>query len=69
MIGGYCRAEAVKPGDIQIIRELLGRGIEVDVRDQSGPTAHMSDASAGHREVIKLLLAHPADLIITAHAG
>jgi ankyrin repeat protein len=47
--------DAIKRGDVQIVRDLLRRGTDVDARDRYGQTALMLAAHAGHREVVEAL--------------
>jgi hypothetical protein len=61
--------DAIKRGDVQVVRELLDRGTNVDSRDQHGQTALMLAAHAGHREVVEALIAHRANLNTTAKYG
>ena len=61
--------DAIKYGNVQIVLDLLGRGIDVDARDRYGQTGLMLAAHAGHREVVKTLIAHRANLNITAKFG
>jgi len=61
--------DAIKRGDIEIVRDLLGRGTDVDTRNRYGQTALMLAAHAGHREVVEILVAHRANLHITAKFG
>ena len=61
--------DAIKHGDVQIVLDLLGRGINVDARDRYGNTALMLAAHAGQREVVKTLIAHRANLNVTAKFG
>jgi hypothetical protein len=61
--------DAIKRGDVQIVLDLLGRGIDADARDRYGQTALMLAAHAGHREVVETLIAHRADLNVTAKYG
>ncbi|HEU4342447.1 MAG TPA: ankyrin repeat domain-containing protein, partial [Candidatus Binatia bacterium] len=61
--------DAIRRGDVQIVRDLLGRGTDVDARDRYGQTAIMLAAHAGHREVVETLIAHRANLNITAKFG
>ena len=49
--------DAIKRGDVQIVRDLLGRGTDVDARDRYGQTALMLAAHAGQREVVETLIA------------
>ena len=60
---------AIKHGDVQIVLDLLGQGIDVDARDRYGNTALMLAAHAGQREVVKTLIAHRANLNVTAKFG
>lgn len=61
--------DAIKHGDLQVVLDLLGRGIDVDARDRYGQTALMLAAHAGHRELVETLIAHRANLNITAKFG
>jgi ankyrin repeat protein len=61
--------DAIKRGDAEDVRRLLGRGIDVDMRDRHGQTALMLAAHAGHREVVEALIAHGANLNVTAKYG
>jgi uncharacterized protein len=61
--------DAIKRGDVQLILDLLGRGIDVNARDRYGQTALMLAAHAGHAEVVETLIAHRANLNITAKFG
>ncbi len=38
---------AVKRGDVQVLRDLLGQGMDVDARDRHGQSALMLAAHAG----------------------
>ena len=60
---------AIKRGDVQRVRELLGQGADVDSRDRHGQTALMLAAQAGHRQVVDVLIAHRANLNTTAKYG
>ena len=61
--------DAITRGDVQLVRDLLARGIDVDARDRYGQTALMLAAHAGHREVAETLIAHRANLNRTAKCG
>ena len=61
--------DAIKRGDVQVVRDLLGQGTDVDARDRYGQTALMLAAHAGYREVVEALIAHRANLNITAKFG
>lgn len=60
---------AIKRGDLQSVRELLQGRIDVDARDRFGQTALMLAAHAGHRDIAETLIAHQANLNITAKFG
>ncbi len=60
---------AIKSGNVQDVRDLLERGVDVDARDRYGQTALMLAPHAGHREVVEALLAHRANPNITAKYG
>jgi ankyrin repeat protein len=57
--------DAINRGDVH----LLGRGTDVNASDHHGQTALMLAAHAGHREVVKILIAHRANLNITPSLG
>lgn len=61
--------DAIRCGDVQIVRDLHERGADVDARDRYGQTALMLAAHTGHREVVETLIAHRANLNITAKFG
>jgi ankyrin repeat protein len=61
--------DAIKRGDVRSIRDLLGRGTDVNAHDRNGQTALMLAAHAGHREVVGALIAHRANLNLTAKFG
>src|SRR5512143_1776071 len=60
---------AVRRGDIDLIRELLDRGQDINARDRHNQTALMLSAHAGHREVVELLIDYRANLNVTAKFG
>lgn len=47
---------AARSGQIRLVRQLLGMGIDLDVRNQQGNSALMLAARRGHLEVVKRLL-------------
>jgi ankyrin repeat protein len=57
---------AVRRGDVQAVREMLGGGADVNARDRHGQTALMLAAHRGHREVVEVLVAAGADLNVAA---
>lgn len=57
---------AVRRGDVQLIRELLGAGADLDARDRHGETALMLAAHRGHGDIAALLVEVGADLNVTA---
>ena len=61
--------DAIKRGDVQLVLDLLRRGIDLNARDRYGQTALMLAAHAGHREVVETLIAHRVNLNITAKFG
>lgn len=61
--------DAIKSGDMQCVRDLIDRGVNVDARDRHGQTALMIAAHAGHCELVELLIAHRANLNTTAKYG
>lgn len=49
--------DAARAGDVELLRELIARGIEVDARDQSGSTALILAAYHGKADAVQALLA------------
>jgi ankyrin repeat protein len=60
---------AIRRGDVEIVRELLDRGQDINACDRHGQTAIMLSAHAGHREVVELLIDYRANLNVTAKFG
>jgi len=52
---------AVSSGNIEVIRELLGRGVPVNARQQHGWTPLHAAAQNGNLEILELLLENGAD--------
>ncbi|MGQ0809992.1 MAG: ankyrin repeat domain-containing protein [Nitrospiraceae bacterium] len=61
--------DAIKGGNVESVRDLLDRGVDVDARDRYGQTGLMLAAQAGYREVVKTLIDHQANLNVTAKFG
>lgn len=61
--------DAVKRGDVHVVRLLLAAGADVNARDHYGQTALMLAAHAGQHEIVETLIAHRADLNVTAKFG
>jgi uncharacterized protein len=57
---------AVRRGDVQAVREMLGAGSDVNSRDRHGQTALMLAAHHGHRELVGALVEASADLNVSA---
>lgn len=64
-----CWEEAVRRGDVEIVRDLLSRGINPNALDTNGQTGLMLAAHAGHLATVQLLIAHGANLNVTAKFG
>jgi ankyrin repeat protein len=60
---------AIRRGKVQHVHELLEQGFHVDSRNRHGQTTLMVAAHAGHREVVEALIAHRANLNVTAKYG
>jgi uncharacterized protein len=58
--------QAVRRGDAQAVREMLGGGADVDARDRHGQTALMLAAHQGHHELAEVLVDAGAALDVTA---
>lgn len=56
-------------GDVQSIEKSLSDGQKIDSRDQYGQTAVMLASTYGHKAIVELLIAHQADLDVTAKYG
>ena len=53
---------AARKGDAATVKSLLERGVDVNTKFRYGATALSYAADKGHVEVVKILLAHKADL-------
>jgi len=56
-------------GDNEAIRDLLAKGVNVNVKDVDGRTPLTEAAWNGHSEAIKLLLEHGADPSVKKNDG
>ena len=56
-------------GDLGRVRETLGRGAKIDVRDTEGSTALHLASRGGHLAVVRELLDHGADVNSRASAA
>ena len=57
---------AVIRGDVEMVRQLLRTGADVNARDRHGQTALMLAAHRGYREMVETLVEGGADLNRTA---
>jgi ankyrin repeat protein len=61
--------DAVKRNDVQRVIDLIGNGADVNDLDRYGQTALMLAAHGGYHDIIEILIAHRANLNITAKFG
>ncbi len=61
--------KASELGDLAKVKEILGRGADVNYTDKSGWTALIKAAFNGHTDIARELLAKGADVNITEKAG
>ncbi len=59
LIGGTDLVEAAGRGDIDLVRQLLAEGADVNVQNNNGNTALMNAAFRGYADIVRLLLASP----------
>ena len=64
-----CWEDAVRGNKIDMMRDLLSRGIDPNARDRKGHTGLMLAAHAGHLAAVQLLIDHNANLNLTAKYG
>lgn len=53
---------AARKGDAAAVKALLGKGVDVNAKTEYGATALSFAADKGHVEIVKLLIAHKADV-------
>ena len=58
--------DATKQNNLEKVRLLLGKGADINSKDQYGQTALMNAAHRGQVELVRLLIEHGADLNTTA---
>jgi hypothetical protein len=61
--------KAAQNGDISKVKELLDKGADVNVKDQSGRTALMAAGYFGYEDVVKMLLDNGAHVNTKDNAG
>lgn len=61
--------DAIERGDVDAIRELVARDVDVDALDRYGQTGLMLAARAGRADLVAALIEHGADLDVTAKFG
>jgi ankyrin repeat protein len=64
-----CWEDAVRRGDIEIVRDLLARGVDPNARDRYGQTGVMLAAHGGQLAIARLLIEQGVDLNSTAKYG
>jgi hypothetical protein len=60
---------AAYEGKADVVEELLGRGVDVNSRDEQGGTALIHAATWGRTDVVKVLLEHGADIDVQTDGG
>src|SRR5437870_2711119 len=53
---------ATRKGDVEAVKALLAKGVDVNAKTEYGATALHFAADKGHVEVVKVLLANKADV-------
>ena len=57
---------AIRQGNVEVVKDHLRSGVDIDALDRYGQTALMLAAHQGHVEIVQLLVEHGADLNVTA---
>ena len=60
--------DAVRRGDIEIVKLLIKEGADVNARDKYGGTALMAAANNGHTEIAKILIGRGAKVDAVDHS-
>jgi len=61
--------EATKNGNIELVKELIDAGVDVNLQDEDEETALILASVEGHIEIVKLLIEAGADLNIKSRYG
>jgi hypothetical protein len=67
--GGTCLESASQSGNVEIVRQLLEAGAQIDATDERRYTPLMMAASEGHDEVVQVLAAAKASLDLKQRSG
>lgn len=62
-------SNAAAQGDLELVRQLLEAGADVNNTDSWGHTPLMSASWGGHKEIVQVLLAHGANVNVTTSRG
>ena len=60
---------AVDRGEVDIVKQLLDSGAEVNAQDSSGETPLMLAVTCEHLELVRILLEHGADKSVANQDG
>jgi ankyrin repeat protein len=69
ILGDTALLAASANGHLEVMKELLRHGADVDAKDRAGMTSLMRAASVGHVDVLKALLAAGADVNAGSNGG
>jgi ankyrin repeat protein len=53
---------AAKNGKVEIVRQLIKEGVDINAKDKDGDTALIYACDQGHAEIVKLLIEAKADV-------